>query len=77
MKQKLILIVVANVLIATAVALAQQQPTSMETALGNKLMLEINAGLQCSASEVSVKTQLDKALARIKELEAKEPSDAK
>lgn len=67
-------------LIATS-ALAQQpdpgqgkleiKTTPGEQALGAKLMQEIQSGLNCSASLISVRAELEKAQARIKELEPK------
>jgi len=62
-------------LIATP-AFAQQahpQPPS-EQALGAKLMQEIQGGLICNASLISVQAELAKANARIKELEPKTES---
>lgn len=57
-------------------AVAQQQSQSpMEQAMGAKLLAEISVGLQCSADAVSTRAALDKALARIKELEAKAEPD--
>lgn len=57
----------------------QPPPAPLEQALGRKLMVEINDGLQCQASLISlgsVQQDLAKAQARIKELEAKlEPKD--
>jgi hypothetical protein len=54
---------------------AQQQPSPMEQALSQKLITEINAALQCSASLVTAQGQLQaaQAQARVKELEPKEP----
>lgn len=69
-----------SLLVATS-ALAQQsdpgqgkleiKTTPGEQALGAKLMQEIQSGLNCSASLISVRAELEKAQARIKELEAK------
>lgn len=52
-------------------ALAQQQPSSGEQALGAKLMQEIQGGLSCSTNLISAQADLAKAQARIKELEPK------
>jgi hypothetical protein len=57
-------------LLATTAALAQQQ-TPNEQALGTKLMQEIQGGLNCSASLITLQAELAKAQARVKELEAK------
>lgn len=59
------------------VASAQQQPsTPLEQAMGAKLVTEINAGLQCTATVITIsqqleiaKAQLETAKARIAELE--------
>lgn len=66
---KKILILAAG-LLATP-ALAQQQQTSGEQALAAKLMQELQGGLNCSASLISVQADLAKAQARLKELEPK------
>lgn len=70
---KLILIAA---IFAASPALAQQA-TPLEQALGAKLTVEVGAGLQCGVDLINTRAALDKALARIKELEAKEPTDAK
>lgn len=64
------LIVGLSLLVATS-ALAQQQ-TPGEQALGAKLMQELQSGLNCGTSLISVQRELETAKARIKELEAKE-----
>lgn len=64
-----------SLLTATS-ALAQQQQSPGEQALGSKLMQEIQSGLNCSASLIGVQAELAKAQARIKELEPK-PEDKK
>lgn len=48
-----------------------QQPSPSEEAIGAKLMLEINLGLQCNAALVDDKRKLAAAQARVKELEDK------
>lgn len=69
------LAIVISVVMITTSALAQQQSAS-ERALAEKLMQELQGGLNCSASLISVQSELAKANARIKELEskAKEPN---
>lgn len=62
---------ISMALLMTSPAFAQQQPSAGEQALGAKLMQELQAGLICSTSLISVQTELAKAQARIKELEAK------
>jgi hypothetical protein len=49
----------------------------MEQALGQKLLSEINASLQCSASMLTTQSQLQAAQARVKALGGKyEPTAA-
>jgi hypothetical protein len=55
----------------TTPAVAQQQATPNEQAMGTKLMQEIQGGLNCNANLISVQAELAKAQARIKELETK------
>lgn len=55
-------------LIGSGLATAQS-PT--ESALGNRLIAELNASVQCSAELITVKASLAKAEARVKELEPK------
>lgn len=62
--------IIAIALLASTSAFAQQQ-TPSEQALGTKLLQEIQGGLNCSASLISVQAELAKATARIKELEPK------
>lgn len=66
-------LILAAVLLAATPALAQQQASPLEQALGAKLTTEVGAGLQCSVDLINTRAALDKALARIKELEAKPP----
>jgi hypothetical protein len=66
--------IIAAVVVASTAVQAQQSPS--EQALGNKLMAEINAALQCDAGLISARQELAKSAARIKELEDKyEPKD--
>lgn len=60
-------------------AFAQQQPSSPnEQALGQKVMQEIQLGLNCNAALITVQAELTKAQARLKELEPKEePKESK
>ncbi len=51
-------------------ATAQQQSPPSEQALGAKLMREVQDGLQCNVSLISVQAELAKAHARVKELES-------
>jgi hypothetical protein len=62
-------VAVALVLLAVP-ALAQQQ-SPMEQALAQKLGIEVNASLQCSAAQITTQAELAKAQARVRELEAK------
>lgn len=62
--------IIATALLASTSAFAQQQ-TPSEQALGAKLLQEIQGGLNCSASLISVQADLAKANARIKEIESK------
>jgi hypothetical protein len=53
-------------------ALAQQQQASpAEQALAARLMSEIQKGVTCEAGGIGMQVELAKALAKIKELEAK------
>lgn len=52
-------------------ALAQQQPSPAEQALGSKLMQEVQAGLNCSADLIVLRAELARANERIKELAPK------
>lgn len=56
---------------------AQQQSSPNEQALGRKLFQEMQLGVSCSAELIAVKAELDKANARIKELEPKAKSEKK
>lgn len=58
-------------LLLASPAIAQQQPTPIQQALGERLMREVNEGLQCSASLIGLQQELAKALARVKDLEEK------
>lgn len=56
-------------------ASAQQQLSSPnEQALGQKVMQEIQLGLNCNAALITVQAELVKVQARVKELEPKEES---
>lgn len=57
-------------LLVSSPAVAQQTSSPAEQALGIKLMQEIQAGLNCNASTLTMQAELNKAQARIKELEA-------
>jgi hypothetical protein len=59
-----------SALAISAPAYAQQQ-TPMEQALAQKLTIEVNASLQCSAAQVTTQGQLQAAQARVKELQDK------
>lgn len=65
-------VLVMALLLVSAPAFAQQQ-TPGEQALGAKLMQELQSGLNCSGTLISVQRELEAAKAKIKELEAKEP----
>ena len=49
-------------------ALAQQSPSPLESALSQKLMAEINAGIACTTQAITYKQQLDKANAEVARL---------
>lgn len=68
---------IALVLLLPSIAFAQTTATPAEQALGAKLMREINEGLTCNASVNTLQAELVAAKAKIKELEAKVPADAK
>ena len=61
--------IVAFLLLLMTPALAQQSPS--EQALSSKLLAEINAGLQCNTTLLTERAELQKAQARVKELEEK------
>lgn len=52
-------------------ASAQQQQSPAEQAMGAKIVQELQAGLTCNISLITVKAELEEAKAKIKELEAK------
>ena len=45
--------------------LAQQSPSALDTALSQKLMAEMNAGIACTTQAIIYKQQLDKANAEV------------
>ena len=49
-------------------ALAQQSPSPLESALSQKLMAEMNAGIACTTQAIIYKQQLDKANAEVTRL---------
>ncbi len=49
-------------------ALAQQSPSPLESALSQKLIAEINAGIACATQAITYKQQLDKANAEVTRL---------
>lgn len=57
-------------------AWAQQKPSPEMEALGNKLMVEINAGIQCNANGIAGRQALEAAQKEIEGLK-KELADAK
>lgn len=69
---KFVLATVAIIAAITPTMAQSAAPQSAsEQALGQKLMTEINGGLQCHADKISVDQALAKAQARVAELEAK------
>lgn len=52
-------------------AIAQQQPSPVEQALGQKLMQEISAGVQCTAQAITLKGEFDKSQEEVKRLTEK------
>lgn len=54
-----------------APASAQQQPSPIELALGQRVMAEVNANVQASAMIVDLQRQLAATQARVKALEEK------
>lgn len=64
-------LIVCLIVLFSTQALAQQQ-TPIEQALSNKLLQEIQSGIACSSSVISLRAELTKAQERIKELEVKE-----
>lgn len=53
---------------SVSAALAQQQASPLEQALGAKMMREMNDGLQCSANVIVAQQQLAAAQAEVKRL---------
>lgn len=64
-------------LLLPSTAFAEQQSSPSEQVLGQRLLREIQEGLNCSAALLTTKSDLAKAQARIKELETKYESPAK
>jgi type IV secretory pathway VirB2 component (pilin) len=62
-------IAIIILLLSASAAFAQQTPS--EQALGAKLLQEIQGSLTCSTSVIMLQAEIDRARARIKELEAK------
>ena len=58
-------------------ALAQQRQSPAEQAMTARISSEIGANLQCTASIIALKAELDAAQKRVKELEdaAKRPAE--
>jgi hypothetical protein len=52
---------------------AQQTSPETQQAVANKLMSEINAGIQCSASIITLRRELETAQAQIKSFTEKVP----
>jgi hypothetical protein len=71
------LILPVAIALALSPAHAQQQQSPMEQALSQKIVAELNASLQCSASLLTIQAQLQTAQSRVKELEAKYEPAAK
>jgi len=67
-------LVLAAALLLAGPALAEQQEQSpAEQALGQRVIVEINANLQAAAKIIELQRQLTAAQARVKELEAAAP----
>lgn len=62
---------VAVVLVLSVPAAAQQAQSPLEVAMGERIMSEVSANLQCRAQAADLQRQLAAAQARIKELEPK------
>lgn len=57
--------------LVAAPVLAQQPPSPEMQAVGNKLMSEINAGLECSTMTITLRGQVDRLNAEVKRLKDK------
>jgi len=67
-------VLIAAALLLAGPALAEQQEQSpAEQALGQRVIVEINANLQAAAKIIELQRQLTAAQARVKELEAAAP----
>ena len=65
--------------LSAGVAQAQQaqQPTPHDQAMGQRLLNEINASIQCETKAIALQQELSTAQVRVKELETKyEPKPA-
>jgi len=59
------------IIATTTIPIMAQQPASASPemqAIANKLMVEINAGIQCAAATIAIRQDLEKAQAEIKRL---------
>jgi len=65
-------------LMTTNLSLGQTKPSPELEAIGQKLMVEINAGIQCNANAIAGRQELEKLQAEVKVLKAKyEPEEKK
>lgn len=70
--------ILASLLLLNASANAQQPPPSPEVqAIGNRLLQEIQTGIQCSANAITLQQELEKARAEIKRLTPSPPVQKK
>lgn len=63
--------------LSSTLALAQQKPSPELEAIGQKLMMEINAGIQCNANAIAGRNELEKLQVELKALKAKYESEEK
>jgi len=65
-------LIIKILLMSISIASAQQTPlTPHDQAMGQRLLEEINRDIACQTARISLQSELDKAINRIKELETK------
>ncbi len=64
-------IVMTFLLITAANAQQPQQPTPHDMVMGQRILNEVNANIQCETNAMTLRQELIKAQERVKELEAK------